>query len=596
MFGGGGTIGFEAASLGADVCSLDSNELSVFLQKSILSLSAGAVRSRVLRQLKESGTRILRRLEVKTSPLFPSRKVTFSYLWTYKATCEHCGLGFHLSKRPWLSKKNGKRLALICVRNAAGEQLRIEEVPDDFSAPSAWVGRSRSAQCPACQRTKDNISIRDCEDCLVAVVGPGITGGKRFSDDLSGMVPPNELVQSLERDALAALDSQLPSSVLPKWSGIVNPSLYGIETHAEFLNGRQRAVLLLLIESLRVEFEQLQAQCGREVAVATTSLLSGLIDQVIDWNCRLSMWIPQNEQVGRAFCGPGVAMLWDYAETDPVGEGPGNLWKKLDRIIAGCKACSCLERACDVRHGYAQDLPFDNDSFDAIVTDPPYYDNIYYTVLSDFFFSWKRLLFRAIEPNLFRNASTDSSHELVASAYRAGQPGEAHADYCSEFAKAIREAERVLRPEGVFSLLYSHSSIGGWEAIVRAYRDSGLWITGVQPLSIERKQRPRAMTSEATNTCVVFVAHRSGQKKQRRPLQTMCAELEELSRPFIGSLKDAGWHERDIGLACYAQGVGMLANTAGVAAGLSDMDALRAFGNLVHKLIPEFRLIERRSL
>src|SRR5206468_11623325 len=99
----------------------------------------------------------------------------------------------------------------------------------------------------------------------------------------------------------------------------------------------------------------------------------------------------------------------------------------------------------------------------------------------DFFYSWKRMLFEGIEPGLFSTPQTDDSRELVASTFRSGDPVKAHEDYCRELGKVILEAERVLRTDGVFSLLYSHASIGGWEALVRAYRPTGLWITSVQP-------------------------------------------------------------------------------------------------------------------
>jgi len=91
----------------------------------------------------------------------------------------------------------------------------------------------------------------------------------------------------------------------------------------------------MLIESLIDEYNHLCKSKTSSEAKFVIGNLSSFIDQLVDWNCRLSMWISQNEQVGRAFCGPGVPMLWDYVETDPVMNGPANLWKKLDRIVEG---------------------------------------------------------------------------------------------------------------------------------------------------------------------------------------------------------------------------------------------------------------------
>ncbi len=293
-----------------------------------------------------------------------------------------------------------------------------------------------------------------------------------------------------------------------------------MNTHADVFNLRQQVVAITLIQCLREEYRTLADHESQGAAKAVISLLSGLIDQLVDWNCRLAMWIPQNEQVGRGFCGPGVAMLWDYCETDPVGDGPANLRAKLNRIVAGTSALSQIVSPANVQKGYAQSLPYPDGFFDAIVTDPPYYDNIFYNVLADFFFAWKRPVFAMVEPDLFSCSTTDPSRELVASSLRSGTPAKAHEDYCREFSRAVAEAERCLKPNGVFALLYSHSSLHGWEAIVRAYRASGLRITSVQPLGIERKQRPRAMTSDAINTCVVFVAQaRQRDQEGRVPLR-----------------------------------------------------------------------------
>ena len=290
--------------------------------------------------------------------------------------------------------------------------------------------------------------------------------------------------------------------------------MYGVETHAEIFGSRQRATCLALLMSLKEEYDRIKNEKNEATAKYIISVLSGLVDQVIDWNCRLTMWISQNEQVGRAFCGPGISMYWDFNETDPVANGPSNLNAKLKRIIEGAKAIKKLPNKGHVNHAIAQSLPYKDKMFDSIVTDPPYYDNIFYTVLADNFYAWKRILLKYVEPELFRNENTDFEYELVASSKRSKSGDKAHKDYCDNLNKAINEASRVLKDDGVMSFIYSHSSILGWEAIIRAFRYSPMVFTSVQPLSIERKQRPRAVRSEAVNTCMAFVARNNGKPKK----------------------------------------------------------------------------------
>ena len=596
MFGGGGTIPFEGASLGADMHSIDTNEMSIFIQKSILVHSQRLPQNSLPLFVRASGQRILEQLARETEPLFPHRDDAFAYIWTYSTDCSSCGYRFFVSKRPWLSRKVGKRIAVEFKDGPKAQTAHIVDTNDDHARQSPWGGRNGSVTCPHCAHTEKNFRIQRCKDELVALVSARKPTGKLFRPADQAALAPAELLQQLERETLAGLKASLPASLLPLWSGIVNPAVYGMTTHADLLNPRQRVVLLLLIKALRAEFEHLRLTKSDDVANATIGLLSGLIDQVVDWNSRLSMWIAQNEQVGRGFCGPGIAMLWDYAETDPVSKGPGNLWAKLDRIEAGARAISDLRRPCTVTQAPAQKLPYRDGFFDAIVTDPPYYDNIYYNVLSDFFFAWKRLLLAAIEPELFENELTDSKHELVASTFRSGTAAKAHEDYCFQMGKAICEAERVLKDDGVFSLLYSHSSLNGWEALVRAYRQSGLRITSVQPLSIERKQRPRAMTSTAVNTCVVFVSHKGKIDKPRVSIRTLCDELRQAAASLKLNLEEAGWQGEDIALAAYAQSVALLANASAVTGCKDDLEALKMLEKVVKETMPEFKVTTRTSL
>jgi putative DNA methylase len=596
MFGGGGTIPYEASLLGAESHSIDCNELSVFLQRSLLVHSRSVPAEQLAAMVRVSGDRVLKRLADKTRPLFPLRDKGFGYLWSYSLECSSCGYRFSLMKRPWLSKKRGRQLAFSLEMNSSGDQVEFCEEKEGYKLATRWIGRSGKAACPKCHTVHESISIADCEDELLAQIVPGEKVGKEFEQVTEVALASSETHRKQEATLLYDLGTKLPESLLPRWSGIVNPSLYGIVTHADFLNPRQRVVLLMLIKCLRDEHIRLEFKEGSEVAMAVTCLLSGLIDQLVDWNCRLSMWISQNEQVGRAFSGPGVAMLWDYVETDPVMGGPANLNKKLDRIICGTKALRELRGPTFVQKAFAQNLPYEDCTFDAVVTDPPYYDNIYYNALADFFFAWKKLLFCSVGDDLFKSETTDATHELVASTNRSGSASQAHEDYCQNFTKAIQEAERVLRKDGIFSLVYGHSSLAGWEAILRSYRATNLRVTSVQPLSIERKARPRAMTSDAVNTCVVFVARRYTAEKTAIRKNTLCTKLRDAIQILHDGLAGAGWHDKDIGMAAFSQGVGLACNSSSVIGCSSDADLLRSLASVVTETLPGFNLVERRSL
>jgi putative DNA methylase len=608
VFGGGGTIPYEAALLGAHACSLDYNPLSVFIQKSNLEFAQEALVSLKLTELadivKDAGTRILERLRMRTEDLFPLRdsqsgKGVFAYFWTYSSRCGECGSSFLLMKRPWLSRKAGRQTALVVSNAERRQSVAIKNVLHDDSAllaaQSVWTGRNGTVCCPNCGRQRKNISIKDCRDELGAI-GDLLKKGKAFHSPAGTAVPSAQYMEDREKKLLHALGLHLPQSRLPKWSGIVNPPLYGINTHADFLNSRQRLVLLELIGALNEEHACLRQKYSGSVVRYVISTLSSLIDQLVDWNCRLSMWISQNEQVGRAFCGPGVPMLWDYVETDPVLRGPANLWDKIERIVAAVGATPVFAERPTVSHGSAQKLPFEAEVFDAVITDPPYYDNLYYNVLADFFYVWKRPVLDAVCPELFKEPQCAEQSELVASQFRHGNHPAAHQWYCIQLTECLREVSRVLKSDGILSFVFAHSSLSAWAAIVQAFRHAGLVLTNAEPLSVERRQRPRAMTSEVVNTCIVLVARKSGRSNDIVDMATLIASVELRARTMAPRLQAYGWRSCDIGMAIFAHGVTVLANAPRVSDAHSDLDALQRLGEAVQTIIPDFKLQARESL
>src|SRR5437762_11619082 len=102
----------------------------------------------------------------------------------------------------------------------------VVEVGEDFANASPWVGRNGSTRCPNCELVETEVRTDACRDELVATVGLATAGGKVFSDAVSHAAVGHDSLLELERGALAALGVQLPQSLLPRWSGIVNPSLY----------------------------------------------------------------------------------------------------------------------------------------------------------------------------------------------------------------------------------------------------------------------------------------------------------------------------------------------------------------------------------
>lgn len=605
MFAGGGTIPYEGATLGAEVYSIDSNPLSVFIQRATLLYPSNVDSESREAIVSESGNRILERLKKDTEWLFPLRKLdseiregVCSYLWTYSISCDECGYKFYLMKRPLLSKKKGKDLFLKVRNRDFAQDLEVSENYDEHCSMSPWkTGGKHKISCPKCQNMIKSVKVNLTNDELVATVVPSTGNGKVFKTTFDNPIPTDaEMDKKLQR-LMHDLQIEFPKVKLPNWPGIVNPSVYGIENHYQLFNRRQLLVLIYMIKELREEYDFLSENKGVLIANFAVTTLIGLMEQLIDWNNRLSMWISQNEQVGRAFSGPGIPMLWDYAETDPVSIGPSNLYSKLDRILSGIRHLSIPYTRLSLERGFAQKMDsFAENTFDAIVTDPPYFDNLYYDVLADCFYVWEKLVMDRIEPELFKDESTHTKFDLVASKFGKSSQTEVVESYTENLSMALKEASRVLRADGIFSILFSHSSLSAWISFIRAFRSSNLFISSVLPLNIERKQRPRAMTSRAINASMVFVSRKLNEKKNPLQQEELFKQLDAMGGLVVRELTRAEWLPMEVGLAYFSQCVGILANHSVVLGAEREENILLECERIVQTRVPEFKLQVRDSL
>jgi hypothetical protein len=202
-----------------------------------------------------------------------------------------------------------------------------------------------------------------------------------------------------------------------------------------------------------------------------------------------------------------------------------------------------------------------------------------------------------VEPALFTTQITDCKYELVASSRRVDEGESPHESYCSQLEMAFSEAARVIKFDGVFSFVYSHSSVNGWESVVRAYRKSPFIITSVQPLSIERKGRPRAVMSQAVNTCMTFVARKSKEPKTPIHISDLLQLTEEYAKSFgLPLMTESGWVEADAGLATLACSIGKIAASSEVLGSENDFTAILECSKIVKKHFPEFTIKVRDSI
>jgi adenine-specific DNA methylase len=170
-----------------------------------------------------------------------------------------------------------------------------------------------------------------------------------------------------------------------------------------------------------------------------------------------------------------------------------------------------------VRQGSATELPYPDDFFDAVLTDPPYYDNVPYADLSDFFYVWLKRTVGDLYPDLFATPLTPKAQEMVADASKAGGMEEARRRFEEMLTQSFREIRRVLRPDGIAVIVFAHKTTAAWETVIGALVSAGLYPTASWPIHTEMQARLRAQESAALASSIYMVCRKRPARPDGRP-------------------------------------------------------------------------------
>lgn len=208
-------------------------------------------------------------------------------------------------------------------------------------------------------------------------------------------------------------------------------------------------------------------------------------------------------------------MTWDYAEPSPFSGSSGDWQSNLDWVLRYIENNSwSVQARAEARRSSATDLPHADNSLDAILTDPPYYDNVPYAALSDFFYVWLKRTVGDHFPDLFSTPVVPKADEAIMEPTRHESTREAKAFFEEMLGKAFREMHRVLKPGGVAVIVYAHKTTEGWETMLNGLTEAGFVVTGSWPIHTEMKSRLRSAQSAALASSIYMVCR----KQVREPL------------------------------------------------------------------------------
>lgn len=382
---------------------------------------------------------------------------------------------------------------------------------------------------------------------LVAVVAEG-KGGRIY-------LSPNQDQANIAR---SAMPNWRPETKLHGKTR-VNVSNYGLETFGDLFTDRQLAALSTLSDLVHEARDQLERDAvvfgldanpillsdggkgARAYAEAVSVFLAFGISKMTDYHSTITTWHSGREIIRNAFGRQALPMTWDFTEANPFSKSTGNWHNCVDW---GVKTIGQLQLSSDgsVTQQDAQSVTYPPGS--VISSDPPYYDNIGYADLSDYFYVWMRKSLRESFPDLFSVISTPKSEELVATPYRHGSKEAAEAFFLDGMSKAIHcmaSQSSSAYPATIY-YAFKQSEIAqegisstGWATFLQAVMQAGYSVVGTWPLRTEMANRMIASGTNALANSVVLVCRK---KEASAETITRAEFIRALKRELPSAIKE----------------------------------------------------------
>ena len=507
-FAGGGAIPIESLRIGADVFASDLNPIPVLLNMAALEF-APRYGTRLADEVRRCAADILRVAKDELAGAFSglAREQSLAYLWARTIRCEGpgCGAAIPMLRSRWLAKRGGDSVALSIHGNKKNREVEISVVTGAATRgiDAAGTVARGTVLCPVCGFTTkvDRVRLqlklraggaRDARLLAVVIKKPGQHG--RFyraptPDDLAAVALAHERYQRLQPfgNLSAVPDERISTNELRR----ISVPLYGMQTWGDVFAPRQAlavATFAKLVREMKIEGDD-----GFVRAVRTC--LAFAVDRVADANSSLATWSSTGEFIRFTFARQAVPMVWDFVECNPLADATGS-WLGATEWVAdvlGTVFRSAPPGTVHVGHASAAAHPLPDDSVDAVITDPPYYDAVPYAHLSDFFYVWLRRCIGSLYPDLFGGENVDKAREIVVDRkHKLSTSKKDIAFYEQELCKAFREARRVVKPDGIAVIVFASKSTASWEAVLGALLDAGWVVTASWPIASERAARMAA--------------------------------------------------------------------------------------------------------
>jgi putative DNA methylase len=622
LFSGGGAIPLEMLRLGANTYAIELNPVAYLINLCTLVYpqkygkpeitTKGTAREKtwagLVDEVRAWGNWILAKVQTEIGDLYPfandsefkgksgkgspnlfgsdvealipaGHLLPVAYLWTRTVRCKKpdCRGEVPLARHTWLCRKEkksgGRYIAVKATWSRSEKRLNYSVVQASSEAKLGFDpsegSRGGSTVCPGCHSPIDNEYVK-AEGCakrfgyqLMAIVCNPSTGtGRRYLNPNSEWETRFSAVALLSRaDAIAEkLGISVPDEPLEANPRSFDVQHFGFTHWRDVFTPRQLVAMVAFTGTVKAAHaEMLRQGYAADRAKAVSACLSMVLGRLSNQCTSLCRWQP--EFVAGMLGDAGLPMIMDFAEINPLADSSGGWPSAVKYVCAALENFAMVSEPATIVRGSALATPWENETFDAIVTDPPYYDSRSYSNLSDHFYVWHKRAVGHLYAEHFASQLTPKKTEAIAAPYRHdGNRAKADAAYEGMMQKAFEEARRLLKPGAPMVCVYAHKTTSGWVTIINAMRIAGLSVVEAWPIEMERKVRQNALETAALASSIFLVARRREEVRTGLYETEVRSDLDKIVRERVQTLWSQspdvpGIQGGDLVIACIGAGL-----------------------------------------
>ena len=616
-FAGGGSIPLEAQRLGLEAHAHDLNPVAVMINKAMIEIpprfagqspvnpdartKLGSNRSwsgakGLAEDVRYYGEWMKQEAFRRIGHLYPKVHIlpeqgggeatVIAWKWARTVKCPNpaCGCEMPLASSFVLSKKKGKE-AWVEPQFEDGKVTYVVHL-EGKPKIEGTVNR-QGAVCPCCGTAVPFSYIREQGKAggmsaqMMAVVAEGKNGRIYLSPDAMQI-----------KAAQCEEPSGCPETYLPVQALGFRVQSYGMDMHKKLFTPRQLTALTtfsdLVAEAQAKATQDALASgmqddgrgldeggCGATAyGQAVGVYLAFLVDKLADYHSSICSWHSSGEKLRNTFARQAIPMTWDYAEANPFSSSSGCFDNMLEWVFKSLLEFPATITGTAIQQDAQTDCGLRNL---VISSDPPYYDNIGYADLADYFYIWMRQSLKSTYPRLFRTMLVPEAEELVATPYRfEGSREKARDFFEGGMVQACRQFYRYAREDVPVTIYYaykqSESDEGdnaaqastGWETMLSAIIKAGFAITGTWPMRTEMANRAVASNTNALASSIVLVCRKRPEESASCSRRSFIAELKRELRAALKNLQASNIAPVDMAQAAIGPGMGVYSRYAKV--------------------------------